>query len=114
MASQHSHVAKVIEHAAANPKSLKSGESAAIQAAASFVGAGPGPSMPLLPPPKVWHEALSPEGYSYYWNVETNGRLLNLDISKVLIKGIVFVLQKLVGKLLLRALCHSWNSNWKN
>ena len=73
MASQHSHVAKVIEHAAANPKSLKSGESAALQAAASFVGSGPGPSMPLLPAPKVWHEALSPEGYSYYWNVETNG-----------------------------------------
>lgn len=24
-----------------------------------------------LKPDKVWHEALSPEGYSYYWNVET-------------------------------------------
>jgi hypothetical protein len=21
----------------------------------------------------VWHEALSPEGYTYYWNIETNG-----------------------------------------
>ncbi|XP_046458330.1 WW domain-binding protein 4-like isoform X2 [Daphnia pulex] len=72
MASQHSHVAKVIEKAAANPKSLMSGEAAALQAAANFVGCGPGPSMPLLPAPKVWHEALSPEGYSYYWNVETN------------------------------------------
>ncbi|KAI9559374.1 hypothetical protein GHT06_016163 [Daphnia sinensis] len=72
MASQHSHVAKVIEHAAANPKSLISGEAAALQAAANFVGCGPGPSKPLLPAPKVWHEALSPEGYPYYWNVETN------------------------------------------
>lgn len=27
-------------------------------------------------PPKVkeWFEAKSPEGYSYYWNVATNGR----------------------------------------
>merc|ERR1711962_1880259 len=24
-----------------------------------------------IEPNKVWHEALSPEGYSYYWNVET-------------------------------------------
>ena len=24
-----------------------------------------------IEPSKVWHEALSPEGYSYYWNVET-------------------------------------------
>lgn len=74
MASQHSHVAKVIEHAAANPKSLISGEAAALEAAANFVGCGPGPSKPLLPAPKVWHEALSPEGYPYYWNVETNGK----------------------------------------
>jgi len=73
LADKHSHVAKVIEQAAAKPRVLKSGEAAALQAASSFVGSGPGPSRPLLPAPKVWHEALSPEGYTYYWNIETNG-----------------------------------------
>ena len=72
IADKHTHVAKFIENAAANPKTYKSGESAALLAAASL-GSGPGPSLPLLPPPKVWHEVLSPEGYSYYWNVETQG-----------------------------------------
>lgn len=72
LADKHSHVAKVIEQAAAKPRVLKSGEAAALQAASSFVGSGPGPSRPLLPAPKVWHEALSPEGYTYYWNIETN------------------------------------------
>lgn len=85
MASQHSHVAKVIEKAAANPKSLMSGEAAALQAAANFVGCGPGPSMPLLPAPKVWHEALSPEGYPYYWNVETNGKKILLKKNRIII-----------------------------
>ena len=72
IASKHTHVAKVIEHAAANPKTYKSGEAAALQAASSL-GAGPGPSLPLLPKPKVWHEVQSPEGHSYYWNVDTQG-----------------------------------------
>ena len=65
-------MAKVIENAAAQPKTYKSGEAAALQAAASL-GAGPGPSLPLLPAPKVWHEVKTPEGYSYYWNVDTQG-----------------------------------------
>lgn len=107
MASQHSHVAKVIEKAAANPKSLMSGEAAALQAAANFVGCGPGPSMPLLPAPKVWHEALSNEGYSYYWNVETNGTVI---IMTFFLQGhdvtvtIFFYEQKHVGRRLLKAL----------
>jgi len=70
ISSKHTHVAKIIEQAAANPRTYKSGESAALLAASSLKN-GPGPSLPLLPPPKVWHEALSPEGYSYYWNVDT-------------------------------------------
>lgn len=107
MASQHSHVAKVIEKAAANPKSLMSGEAAALQAAANFVGCGPGPSMPLLPAPKVWHEALSNEGYSYYWNVETNGTVI---IMTFFLQGrdvtitFIFNEQKHVGRRLLKAL----------
>lgn len=28
---------------------------------------------PTKPVQKLWYEALSPEGYTYYWNVETNG-----------------------------------------
>lgn len=71
-------MAKVIEQAAANPHTYKSGESAALLAASSLTS-GPGPSLPLLPPPKVWHEALSPEGYSYYWNVDTQGLLSNAN-----------------------------------
>jgi len=70
LASKHTHVAKVIEQAAANPQTHKSGESAALLAASSLT-TGPGPSLPLLPAPKVWHETLTPEGYSYYWNVDT-------------------------------------------
>ena len=70
LASKHTHVAKVIEQAAANPHTHKSGESAALFAASSLTS-GPGPSLPLLPAPEVWHETLNPEGYSYYWNVDT-------------------------------------------
>ena len=66
----------MVEQAAANPKAHKSGEAAALQAAASLRGSGPGPSLPLLPAPKVWHEAKTDEGYSYYWNVVTNGMIL--------------------------------------
>jgi len=72
IADKHTHVAKVIEQAAANPRSYKSGESAALLAASSLTS-GPGPSLPLLPAPKVWHEVLSPEGYSYYWNLDNQG-----------------------------------------
>ena len=75
LASKHTHVAKVIEQAAANPQTHKSGESAALLAASSLT-TGPGPSLPLLPAPKVWHETLTPEGYSYYWNVDTQGMIL--------------------------------------
>lgn len=28
---------------------------------------------PTKPVQKLWYEALSPEGYTYYWNIETNG-----------------------------------------
>ena len=79
ISSKHTHVAKIIEQAAANPRTYKSGESAALLAASSLKN-GPGPSLPLLPPPKVWHEALSPEGYSYYWNVDTQGLLLQYNL----------------------------------
>lgn len=28
---------------------------------------------PTAPVRKLWYEALSPEGYTYYWHIETNG-----------------------------------------
>ena len=56
MAEKHAHAAKFIEQAAAKPTTHKSGEAAALKAAAGLVGCGPGPSLPLLPAPKVWHE----------------------------------------------------------
>lgn len=29
------------------------------------------------PVQKLWYEALSPEGYTYYWNIETNGESIS-------------------------------------
>lgn len=30
------------------------------------------------PVQKLWYEALSPEGYTYYWNIETNGESISM------------------------------------
>lgn len=40
---------------------------------------------------KVWREAHTPEGYQYFWNVESNGKYTcsNLDISKCIEKQTV-------------------------
>lgn len=43
---------------------------------------------PSAPVRKLWYEALSPEGYTYYWHIETNGTypLLNLFFIFSLVK----------------------------
>jgi len=33
--------------------------------------AGEAPPPAKIPSNKIWHEAVSPEGYTYYWNIET-------------------------------------------
>lgn len=35
---------------------------------------------PNAPVRKRWYEALSPEGYTYYWHTETNGTYLLLNL----------------------------------
>lgn len=42
---------------------------------------------------KVWHEAVSDEGYTYYWNIETNGELIyfkNLSVSYISCLKVLF------------------------
>lgn len=34
---------------------------------------------PTAPVRKLWYEALSPEGYTYYWHIETNGAYVPLS-----------------------------------
>lgn len=31
---------------------------------------------PAKPVQKLWYEALSPEGYTYYWHIESNGEYI--------------------------------------
>lgn len=33
---------------------------------------------PAKPVRKLWYEALSPEGYTYYWHIENNGKFIRL------------------------------------
>jgi len=51
----------------ASKKQKKSHAGETVDSSASSSGVPP----VKIEPSKVWHEALSPEGYSYYWNVET-------------------------------------------
>lgn len=37
---------------------------------------------PTKPVRKLWYEALSPEGYTYYWHIETNGEYICVLILK--------------------------------
>lgn len=34
---------------------------------------------PTAPVKKLWYEARSPEGYTYYWHIETNGTYIRLS-----------------------------------
>lgn len=61
--------AKISEIAKANNAELVVGKKKAPTPSNSTTAT----SKPAVPAPKVWKEAKSPDGTSYYWNTETGG-----------------------------------------